>query len=46
LTPKDGVNINSVSGRDDAQDARWFDIKKLPSLAFDHKKIISTAQSK
>jgi 8-oxo-dGTP diphosphatase len=46
LTPKDGVNINSVSGRDDAQDARWFDVKKLPSLAFDHKKIISTALSK
>lgn len=27
----------------DASDAAWFTIKKLPKLAFDHKKIIQTA---
>jgi 8-oxo-dGTP diphosphatase len=27
----------------DAEDVAWFNIKKLPKLAFDHKKIIDTA---
>jgi 8-oxo-dGTP diphosphatase len=27
----------------DAEDAQWFSINKLPSLAFDHKKILQTA---
>lgn len=27
----------------DAESAQWFSIKKIPSLAFDHKKIISVA---
>ncbi len=27
----------------DAENARWFSIKKIPSLAFDHKKILSVA---
>ena len=29
-----------VEGKTDVSDARWFAIKKLPLLAFDHKKII------
>jgi 8-oxo-dGTP diphosphatase len=28
---------------DDARDVQWFDIDKLPPLAFDHGKIIETA---
>ncbi|MBX2921375.1 MAG: NUDIX hydrolase [Chitinophagaceae bacterium] len=27
----------------DAENAKWFNIKKLPALAFDHKKILATA---
>lgn len=32
-----------VKGGDDARVAKWFPVKELPSLAFDHKKIIDTA---
>jgi len=35
-----------VKGADDAQDAKWFDVKELPKLAFDHSKIIEAALSK
>lgn len=31
-----------LSGGDDAAEARWFSLGKLPELAFDHKKIIET----
>lgn len=30
----------------DASDAAWFNIKKLPELAFDHREIISTAHNR
>ena len=47
LTDKDGIDINSARGSDDASEAKWFDINKLPSpLAFDHEKIIQDALSK
>jgi len=36
----------SVNGADDAQDAKWFDVKDLPKLAFDHSKIIKAGLSK
>ena len=36
-------NEESVKGADDAQDAKWFSIKNLPEVAFDHSKIIEAA---
>ncbi|OYT59518.1 ADP-ribose pyrophosphatase [Thermoplasmatales archaeon ex4484_30] len=39
LSPKEGV----PEGGDDALEARFFDINELPSLAFDHDKIIKDA---
>jgi len=32
-----------VKASTDAEDVKWFNIKKLPRLAFDHKKILDTA---
>lgn len=38
------VRMQEVKGGDDAAEARWFDIDNLPSLAFDHDKILREAQ--
>ena len=32
-----------VVGATDAAEAKWFDVKKLPALAFDHRKIVDLA---
>lgn len=37
---------HAVAGADDAAEARWFDIKDLPALAFDHDRIIQDAIAK
>lgn len=36
-------SLNEVKGDDDATEAKWFNIKKLPKLAFDHLEIIKDA---
>jgi 8-oxo-dGTP diphosphatase len=33
-------------GADDAEDAKWFSLDQLPSLAFDHAKILEAAKTK
>lgn len=33
----------NVKGADDAKEAKWFSIKEIPELAFDHKKIVEDA---
>ena len=39
------VGIQSVKGGDDAVDAKWFALKNLPELAFDHKEMLQKALS-
>lgn len=39
-------NKPKVEGSDDAKEATWHPIKRLPKLAFDHKKIIRAALRK
>ena len=38
VTPED------VKGGDDASDAQWFNLNEIPSLAFDHAKILENAK--
>lgn len=37
------VKLSEVKGGDDAAQARWFSIKDIPTLAFDHDKILRSA---
>lgn len=37
------VKIQEVKGGDDATQAKWFSMKEIPSLAFDHKQILYLA---
>lgn len=34
------IENQNVKAKDDAKEVRWFSIKKLPELAFDHSEII------
>ena len=40
------VRKADVKGGDDAEDARWFPVSEIPSLAFDHDRILRVAQSR
>lgn len=40
LIPYNLVGKLNIEAGDDAEDAQWFSLKKLPPLAFDHKKIL------
>lgn len=36
-------NFRTLKASTDAENAKWFSIKKIPALAFDHKQILSVA---
>lgn len=40
------VKPSEVAGGDDADEAAWFSVDQLPSLAFDHKMIFDTAMER
>ncbi len=37
------VKLSEVKANDDADDAQWFSLDKLPPLAFDHEEILNKA---
>lgn len=37
------MNTQKAQGADDAKEAKWFSIKELPSLAFDHDDVLQKA---
>ena len=37
------VKLSEVKGGDDAASAKWFDLETIPSLAFDHNRILRMA---
>jgi 8-oxo-dGTP diphosphatase len=41
-----GEGVGELKALDDAKDARWFPLKNLPSLVFDHLKIINDFKNK
>ena len=45
LSDEDNIDYGKIRGMDDAENAKWFDINELPSLAFDHNAIVSSALS-
>lgn len=40
------VKLSDVKGGDDATQARWFSLKEIPALAFDHESILRVAISR
>lgn len=47
LLDEDGIDFSKMRGMDDAEDAKWFPIDKIPTnMAFDHAKIIRDALNK
>jgi ADP-ribose pyrophosphatase len=40
------IKPSEVVGGDDAEEAAWFPVQKLPELAFDHKKIFDAAMER
>lgn len=40
------VRLQEVHAGDDAADAQWFDLDNVPQLAFDHERILRTAQDR
>lgn len=41
LIPYNDGLLSAVEARDDAKEARWFPLRKLPNLAFDHDQILT-----
>jgi ADP-ribose pyrophosphatase YjhB (NUDIX family)/adenosine deaminase len=39
----EGVDADLVLGSDDAAEAQWFDLRELPTLAFDHESVLRQA---